>query len=66
MLIYDAGLPPSHAEREAERLVRVSHARAFVGRAALVHFGSDEPVDNPADGAVAPFPGRDVARTGAP
>ena len=33
MLLYDAGLPPLQAEREAERLVRVSHARAFVGRA---------------------------------
>lgn len=66
MLIYDAGLPPSQAEREAERLVRVSHARAFVGRAALVHFGSDESVDPLADEAVAIFHGRGVARTGAP
>jgi hypothetical protein len=35
-LEFEDGLPRQAAEREAERLVRVEHARAFVARAALV------------------------------
>jgi hypothetical protein len=35
-LEFEEGLPRQAAEREAERLVRVEHARAFVERAALV------------------------------
>ncbi len=66
MLTFDAGMAPSDAEREAERLVRLAHTRAFVGRAALIHHDFDESVDTPAGGAVAPFPGRGAARTGAP
>ncbi|MED5370201.1 MAG: hypothetical protein VX899_04230 [Myxococcota bacterium] len=64
MLTFDAGMAPSDAEREAERLVRLAHTRAFVGRAALIHHDFDESVDTPAGGAVAPFPGRGAARTG--
>jgi hypothetical protein len=33
---FEGGLSREDAEREAERLVRVEHARAFVERAALV------------------------------
>jgi hypothetical protein len=36
ILEFDGGLAHEAAEREAERLVRVQHARAFVARAALV------------------------------
>ena len=32
---FDGGLPRDAAEREAERCVRLEHARAFVARAAL-------------------------------
>ncbi len=32
---YDGGLPRDAAEREAERCIRLDHARAFVARAAL-------------------------------
>jgi len=32
---FDGGLPRDVAEREAERCVRLEHARAFVARAAL-------------------------------
>ena len=64
MLMFDAQMAPGDAEREAERLVRVGHVRAFVGRAALVHFDSDEPVETLAGGAVAPCSGRGLARTG--
>jgi hypothetical protein len=35
-LEFEGGLSRQAAEREAERLVRVEHARAFVARAALV------------------------------
>jgi hypothetical protein len=36
ILQFDGGLAREVAEREAERLVRVEHARAFVARVALV------------------------------
>lgn len=42
---FDGGLPSEAAEREAERLVRVEHVRAFIQRFALVV--------NPSAGAVA-------------
>lgn len=48
-LQFDGGLSAEAAGREAERLARVEHARAFVARAALV-------VD-PAAAAVAARPG---------
>jgi len=45
ILTYDAGLDPVVAEREAERLVRLAHTRAFVGRAALL--SSEPPASAP-------------------
>ncbi len=54
-LEFDAGHPRVAAEREAERLVRVDHARAFITRSALVV--------NPEAGAVATTrPGSDPHR----
>lgn len=35
MMEFEGGLPQEAAEREAERAVRVDHARAFVGSLAL-------------------------------
>ena len=64
ILTFDAGMAPSDAEREAERLVRLAHTRAFIGRAALLLHDEPEPVDHPAEAAVAPCPGRKAARTG--
>lgn len=58
ILRFDGGLSPSAAEAEAERLVRVAHTRAFIGRAALLT--SQTPSSSLADepGAVASCPGR--------
>ncbi len=58
ILCFDGGLSPSAAEAEAERLVRVAHTRAFIGRAALLT--SQKPSSSLAvePGAVAPCPGR--------
>ena len=64
ILTFDAGMAPSDAEREAERLVRLAQTRAFIGRAALLLHDEPEPVDHPAEAAVAPCPGRKAARTG--
>ena len=58
ILQFEGGMARSDAEREAERLVRLAHARAFVERAALV-------VDPPG-GAVASSPARGKARTDVP
>lgn len=66
MLIFDGGMAPADAEREAERLVHLAHVRAFVGRAALIHHESNEPVEHVTGAAVATSPGRRPARTGAP
>lgn len=63
ILEYEAGLPRGVAEVEAERMVRASWTRSFLadGPSDLFSFA---PVDHPATGAVAPFPGREAARTG--
>lgn len=58
ILEFEAGMVRSDAEREAERLVRLAHARSFIERAALV-------VDPPG-GAVASSPARGKARTDCP
>lgn len=60
ILTFDGGLEPEDAEREAERLVRIAHTRAFLDDHALLHF----PVPPPASEAVAPFPGRRPTRAG--
>ena len=65
LLIFDGGMAPSDAEREAERLVRLAHTRAFVGRAALIHHDFEH-VEHATGAAVVPSPGRRPARTGAP
>jgi energy-coupling factor transporter ATP-binding protein EcfA2 len=63
VLIFDGGMAPSDAEREAERLLRLAHTRAFVGRAALMQHDS-EPDEHATGAAVASSPDRRPARTG--
>ena len=55
---FEGGLVRELAEREAERWLRVVHARGFVARHALVV--------HPSGGAVASSPARGRARTGGP
>ncbi len=63
ILEYDAGLARDVAEVEAEHMVRVAWTRTFLAGPRADDFPVD-PVDHPAAGAVAPFPGREAARTG--